>query len=326
MWSIRNSQRWSFSPDHCATTVQAMQSRSFGVFGAVVAMLAVGTGITVSAELVDYPVFGAQAVRYVAAAVLLLGAVVVLRRPVPRPRGSDWLWLIGVAATGLVLFNIAVIRSVEYAEPAAVAILISAVPLILLIGDAVRSRRRPSPQLVAGVLLVVVGAALVQGGGRTSVEGLAWAFLALLCEAAFTLLAVPVLGRLGAVGVSIHTCWMGALMFGALALGVDGAGALPPLHAGAVVALVYLALVQTAIAFSLWYSAVRILGAAVAGLFVGLMPVGAALSGLVPGLTTVTPAVNGGSILVGFGIAVGLSARLTPASAEPAPRVATMET
>ena len=304
------------------------QSRSFGVFGAIVAMLAVGTGITVSAQLVDYPVFGAQAVRYLAATVILVGALLVVRRPLPRPRGTDWLWLVGVAATGLVLFNVAVIRSVEHAEPAAVAILISAVPLILLIGESVRLRRRPSPQLLAGVVLVVVGAALVQGGGRTSVEGLAWAFVALVCEAAFTLLAVPVLGRLGAVGVSIHTCWMGALMFGALALGVDGLGAIPTLHTGAILALAYLAVVQTAIAFSLWYSAVNILGAAVAGLFVGLMPVGAALSGLVPGLTTVTPAVIGGSILVGVGIAVGLSARLAPEppeSPEPSPRAATME-
>lgn len=290
-----------------------MQSRSFGIFGAIVAMLAVGSGITVSAELVDYPVFGAQAARYVVAAIILVGAVLLLRRPVPRPRGTDWLWLLGVAASGLVLFNIAVIRSVEPAEPAAVAILISAVPLTLLLGDSIRLRRRPAPQLLAGVGLVVVGAALVQGGGRTSVEGLAWASVALLCEAAFTLLAVPVLGRLGAVGVSIHTCWMGALMFGALALGIDGSAAIGPMHLGAIVALAYLAVVQTAIAFSLWYSAVSILGAAVAGLFVGLMPVGGAVSGLLPGLTTVTPAVIGGSVLVGIGIAVGLSARLAPA-------------
>ena len=86
----------------------------------------------------------------------------------------------------------------------------------------IRLRQRPSATLVAGAVLVVVGAALVQGGGRTTIEGLAWAFVALLCEAAFTLLAVPVLGRLGAVGVSIHTCWIAALMLGVLALGIEG--------------------------------------------------------------------------------------------------------
>jgi len=264
-------------------------------------------------------------VRYLAAAAILVGAVLVLRRPFPWPRGTDWLWLVGVAVTGLVIFNTAIIRSVEHSEPAAVAILIGAVPLVLLLADSIRLRRRPSPLLVAGAMLVVVGAALVQGGGRTTMEGLAWAFVALLCEAAFTLLAVPVLGRLGPVGVSIHTCWIAALVLGALALGIDGAGALPSMHVGAIGALAYLAVIQTALAFSLWYSAVGILGPAVAGLFAGVMPIAAAVTGVFGGLTTVTPVVIGGSILVGIGIALGLSARLAPAAPERPARVATME-
>ncbi len=287
-----------------------MQSRAFGAFAAFSAMFAVGAGVTVSAELVDYPLFAGQAVRYGVAAALLVAAVFVLRRPVPRPAGGEWLWLIGVAVTGLVIFNVAVIRAVEHSEPAAVAILIGAVPLVLLMAESIRLRRRPPSVLVAGAALVVIGAALVQGGGRTTVEGLAWAAVALLCEAAFTLLAVPVLGRLGAVGVSIHTCWIAALMLGGLALAIDGTGALPAMHGGAIMALAYLAIVQTAIAFSLWYGSVGILGPAVAGLFAGVMPIAAAITGVIPGLTTLTPVVIGGAVLVGIGIALGLSARL----------------
>ena len=221
-----------------------------------------------------------------------------------------------MALSGLVLFNFAVIRSVEHAEPAATAVLIGAVPLVLLIADSVRLRRRPSPLLLVGAMLVVIGAALVQGGGRASAEGLAWAAVALSCEAAFTLLAVPVLGRIGAIGVSIHTTWIAALLLGGLAALVDGAGALPPMDAGELTALAYLAVVLTAIAFLLWYSAVGSLGPATAGLFAGLMPIAAALSGVIPGLTTVTPAVIGGSLIVGAGIAIGLAART---EVEPAP-------
>ena len=99
------------------------------------AMLAVGAGVAVSAALTDYPVFGAQAVRYAAASVLLGVVALALRRTIPLPRRSEWPWLVGVALTGLVLFNIAVIRSVEHAEPAATAVIIGAVPL----GSAVQS-------------------------------------------------------------------------------------------------------------------------------------------------------------------------------------------
>jgi hypothetical protein len=55
------------------------------------------------------------------------------------------------------------------------------------------------------------------------------------------------------------------------------------------------------------------------------MPIAAAVTGVFGGLTTVTPVVIGGSILVGIGIALGLSARLAPAAHERRARVATME-
>jgi drug/metabolite transporter (DMT)-like permease len=288
-----------------------MQRRSMGVLGASLAMLAVGAGVAVSAALTDYPVFGAQAVRYAAASVLLGVVALALKRTIPLPRRSEWPWLVGVALSGLVLFNIAVIRSVEHAEPAATAVIIGAVPLVLVMADSVRLRRRPSSLLVVGATLVVLGAALVQGGGRTTLEGLAWATVALGCEAAFTLLAVPVLARLGAIGVSFHTTWMAALLLGALALVVDGSGSLPAMDGGEIFAVAFLAVVVTAVAFLLWYSAVEGLGPGTAGLFAGLMPVAAALSGVVPGLTTVTPVVIGGSVLVGLGISVGLLAPTT---------------
>lgn len=301
---------WFWAWDHSATSVEGVQSPGFGIFAAAAAMIAVGTGVTVSAELTDYPVFGVQAVRYAIASLILVGGAVVFRQPVRIPRGREWLWLLGVALTGLVLFNIAVIRSVEYSEPAASAVLIGAVPLVLVLADSVRLRRRPSALLLIGATLVVVGAALVQGGGRTSLEGAAWAVVALACEAAFTLLAVPVLGRLKPIGVSVHTTWMAALILGLLAIGVDGPSALPSMDRGEVFALAYFAIVVTALAFLLWYGAVGRLGPGTAGLFAGLMPVAAALSGVIPGLTTVTPAVIGGSFIVGVGIAIGLAARV----------------
>jgi hypothetical protein len=47
-------------------------------------------------------------------------------------------------------------------------------------------------------VVVTAGSALVEGAGRTDPVGVAWSAVALCCEAAFTLLAVPVLPRHGA--------------------------------------------------------------------------------------------------------------------------------
>ena len=70
--------------------------------------------------------------------------------------------------------------------------------------------------------MVSAGAVLVQGGGRTDAAGLGWALLVLLTEVGFTLLAVPVLGRLGPWAVSLHTAWIAAVAL--LALGVHRGG------------------------------------------------------------------------------------------------------
>jgi hypothetical protein len=79
--------------------------------------------------------------------------------------------------------------------------------------------------------VVTIGSGLVEGAGRTDAAGVAWALVALCCEAAFTLLAVPVLARHGAWGVSVHSVWMGAVMLAVLGLAAEGTGAVAELTA-----------------------------------------------------------------------------------------------
>lgn len=111
--------------------------------------------------------------------------------------GGRWAWLGGVAGSGLVLFNVAVVRGVEHAEPAVIGIAVASVPLLLAVVGPLLSRSRPAPVVVVAAGVVTAGAALVHGGGRTDAAGLGWAAVVLLTEAAFPLLAVPVLARLG---------------------------------------------------------------------------------------------------------------------------------
>ena len=81
---------------------------------------------------------------------------------------------------------------------------VACVPVLLAVVGPLLEGRGPAPAVLAGAVVVTRGAALVQGLGRADGIGLAWAAVAFVCEAAFTLLAVPVLrparpaGRLGA--------------------------------------------------------------------------------------------------------------------------------
>jgi drug/metabolite transporter (DMT)-like permease len=275
-------------------------------------MALVGGSVGVSRELTSAPLFTAQAIRYAAAGFILFGLAKRRRVPLTRPRGREWLWLAGISAFGLVLFNVAIVRGVAHAEPAVIAVAVACVPVVLGIVGPLLERRAPRRRILIAAAMVTAGSALVEGTGRADAIGISWAAIALICEAAFTLLAVPVLPRHGALGVSLHSVWIGALMFAALSLTAEGVGAAGRITAPEWAAIAYLAVMVTAIAFILWYSTVAALGAGTVGLLTGVAPISAAFTGMATGGHTPGPLVWAGVFVVVAGLAAGLFHRRVP--------------
>jgi drug/metabolite transporter (DMT)-like permease len=275
-------------------------------------MALVGGSVAVSRSLVHAPLFAAQGVRYTFAAAILLG---LGRRRVRRPEGREWVWLTAVALTGLVLFNIAVVRGVQHASPAAIGVAVALVPIALGVVGPLLEGRRPRQRVLAAAIVVTVGSCLVEGFGDAGLVGVLWAVVVLCCEAGFTLLAVPVLPRHGAWGVSLHATWIGALAYVVLALATEGAGSFATLSVTQWAAVAYLAVMVTAVAFVAWYSAVSSLGADRAGLLTGVVPASAALVGVATGaawpaaLAWVGVAVVVGGLVLGMSSSRGLVRR-----------------
>ncbi|MEV6842514.1 EamA family transporter [Actinoplanes sp. NPDC051411] len=136
--------------------------------------------------------------------------------------------------------------------------------------------------------------------------GLLWALVTFACEAGFTLLAMPVLGRVGPLGVSVHSTWMAALVFAAGGLFFEGPSAVLRLSADDLFAGAYLAVAVTAVAFVLWYTCVSRLGAARAGLLTGIAPIAAAVTGVLMGGAMPRPLVWAGVLTVACGLGLGL--------------------
>jgi drug/metabolite transporter (DMT)-like permease len=291
------------------------QLRSIGAGAA--GMILVGGLVGVSRTLTAAPLFTAQAIRYAVAAVILLALARALGAPIRRPRGAEWLWLISLAATGLVLFNVAVVRGDAHAQPAMIAVAVACVPVLLgLVGPLLDPRRRaPRRRVVLAASVVTAGAVLVEGAGRADAAGVAWAAVALACEAGFTLLAVPVLQRHGPWGVSVHSVWIGAVMLGVLGLVTEGPAAAARLTGPDLVAVAYLVLV-TVVAFLLWYSAVSALGPGRVGLLTGIAPVSAALAGVATGGRAPTALMWAGIAVVMAGLAAGLREDPQPSAAD----------
>ena len=269
-------------------------------------MVCVGGSVAVSGVLSRAPAFTAEGLRYAVACLILLALARLSGRRLVMPRGAEWLWLAGVAATGLVLFNVALVAGSRHAEPAVLGVAVACVPSLLAVIGPLLEGSRPRPAGIAAALVVTCGAVLVQGLGRTDALGVAWAAVVFGCEAAFTLLAIPVLTRHGPWGVSVHTTWIATLMFAVIGLAHEGPAAAARLGTHDWLAVGYLAVAVTAAAFVLWYSSVGWLGASRAGLLTGIAPVAAAATGVLLGAPAPRPLVWAGLVVVAAGLSLGL--------------------
>jgi drug/metabolite transporter (DMT)-like permease len=280
--------------------------QTIGSVAATTAMVLVGSSVAAASALADYPIAGGQALRYALAAALLL---LLARGRLPRLTRRQALRLVALAATGLAGFNALLIAAVREADAASVGVVVGCVPVVLALAGPLLERRPLSGRVMSAALLVVIGAAAVQTGGRTTLLGVLLAVGALACEAAFTLLAVPLLGSVGPAATSTYTCLLAAPMLLAAGAAVDGGDALRVPSPGEATALGYLAATVTAAGFVLWYAGVERLGVERAGLCAGLVPVSALLSAAAIGASEISTVPLLGALAVAAGVTAGMTAR-----------------
>ncbi|HEV3292729.1 MAG TPA: DMT family transporter [Streptosporangiaceae bacterium] len=283
------------------------------------AVLLVGGSVAASSLLAGYPVLGGQAIRYAAAGLLLAGLARLRHQQLPRPAGREWCWLAVLAAVGLAGCSVLLIMATRAASPAGVGVVIGVAPLIITIAGPVAAGRRPPGRVLAAAGIVSAGAAISQLGSTTgagwSLPGLLLSAGALAGVAGTSLLAAPLLPRLGALAVTIYACGLAAAQLLAAAVLVrliGGPPVLRPLTGTELAALLYLAVAVTAVVFVAWFSAVGRLGAERTGLFNGLVPIASLIAVAVIGTGTVTGMQLAGALSVLAGVTLGLTRRAGP--------------
>jgi drug/metabolite transporter (DMT)-like permease len=293
-----------------------MSQRSIsGICLAAMATTIVGLAVAASSRLTHLPPATGQAARYAVAAAVF-GMLSWRRGELPRLaalRFGEWLTLGSLAATGLVGFNLAVLGSVSRIDPSLTGAIVGCAPVLLaLLGPLLAGRRPAGPGIAAG-LVVAAGAALVEAAStRAAPLGILLALAAVAGEALFSLLAVPLLPRLGPLTLSFAISSLATLLLLLLAPIFDGpAGPRLPSEDEAL-ALLFLALPVTVGGFLGWYSALARLGPDRAGPFLGLIPVAAMAGSVLDGTSPFSLAKLAGVLLVGAAIITGLSASGSP--------------
>ena len=272
-------------------------------------MVLLGSSVASASALVDYPVAGGQALRYGLAGMLLLALV---RGRLPRLTVEQAMRVLGIAAIGLAGFNVFLIAAVRETDAATVGAIVGCVPVALALLGPVLESRPLSARLIGAASLVAAGAATVQwSGARLSLLALMLSLGALACEAAFSLVAAPLLASLGPRAVSTYACLFATPLLFLAAVVVDREHAVPLPSGEEAAALLYLAVMVTATGFALWYASIERLGVDRAGLFAGVMPISALVTAAAIGASELTSVRLLGTIAVGAGVLAGVSAART---------------
>jgi drug/metabolite transporter (DMT)-like permease len=280
-----------------------------GVLLAAGAAAIIGSSVAASSLIARYPPLTSQALRYAVSAAALALLLWRCSSTIPRLRWRDAGHMLALALTGLVGFNLCLLAALRVADPAAVGVVVGCMPVALALLAPLVGRRTLRFRVLASAMLVSVGAAIVQGTGTTTAPGLLLALGAMAGEACFSLLAAPLLPRLGPLALSTYICATASLLFAGAAIVIGGPHAFPAVTWSQSQAIGYLALVVTVGGFLMWFSGLSRLGVERTGLFAGLIPISALLCTVLVGMSALTPLHGLGAVLVGMGVVCGLTGR-----------------
>jgi drug/metabolite transporter (DMT)-like permease len=224
------------------------------------------------------PPVGLALARWTLASVLLAPwAWPRLRADLPALRRNAPV-VLGLAATGVAVFNTLVYRGLQTTTVLNGLLLQSACPVLIVVFGYAFFRERPRRAQVAGLAVSLVGVWVVVSRGRpdqltvSASLGDLWIFLAVVSYAAYTAL----LRRKPAahpLSLLLATFVAGAAMLIPFAVAEALAGARMPLTFGAAAAVGYVGLVPSVVSYFCFNRGVELAGGARAGQFIHLMPV-----------------------------------------------------
>jgi drug/metabolite transporter (DMT)-like permease len=188
------------------------------------------------------------------------------------------------------------------------SLIIAASPAVIALGSAVVRHERIGPLHWAGAALSMAGIYVVVGRGAglgaTGLTGDLMMSVAVLCWAAYTIGAEPLMRRHSPVGVTGLSLVFGTLLYVPFSLPRILAVSWTRASLASLAALAYAAVLAMGVAYTIWYSAVREIGSARTSVYSNLIPVVAMLTAVLFLGEPLTIRQVAGAVLVLAGVAL----------------------
>ena len=200
----------------------------------------------------------------------------VFYTPAPFTR-RDWWTLAWLGAIGHFGYQVLFIGGLARTSVANSSLIIAASPVLIAMGSAVLTKERIGGAHWAGATLSMAGIYLVVGRGAAvgsgSLTGDLMMFAAVVCWAAYTIGAQPLMARHSPVGVTGLSLVFGTLLYLPVTWTRIAAVDWTALSATTIGALLYAAVFAMCVAYTIWYTAVRDIGSARTSVYSNLIPI-----------------------------------------------------
>lgn len=245
----------------------------------LVAMLWGGTFIAGRVAAVEMAAPTAALWRYVIATVILVAASFAFEHGLPRLSRAQWLGVSLLGLTGVAIYNLCFMFGMQTVPASRGSLIIATVPAATLLGGALFLHESLTLRRVAGVMIALLGVAIELGHGNPLVLfdghagiGEAALFGGVIAWAAYTLIGKRLLADMSPLAATTYAALTGTAMLGAVCV-VKGDLVLPHANLRGWLALAYMGVLGTAVAFIWFYEGVRTIGPARSMVFVNLVPI-----------------------------------------------------
>lgn len=249
--------------------------------------------------------------RFLIASAAMLVVTRLVDKKFILPPVKMWLPLITLGMTGVFAYNVFFFNGLHHISAGRAALIVASTPLVITLFAAFFFRERLTSLKAFGVLLSLIGAitvisngqpsSLLTGGFGTGEKALVGCVLS---WSAYSLIGRSVLRTLTPLTAVCYSSLIGTLLLSVPAAREGLFHHLSTLSPQDWISLIYLGLGGTALGFSLYYQAIKKIGATRAGIFINLVPVfSILLSWLILGESIKSIVLIGGGLVL-FGVAL----------------------